>query len=186
VSNIKIYIISIIAFFFGVLFFAIYNKWVIFSFPSYVSKVASQAACMKPEKKEINLFYWYNKKWNKEKVSLLLSEDKSKSIKYIVNSWLNLLEEEAIMKDRVVTLQTALVSSSGACAYLSFDRNPLDKESSTYNKLMWLEGLLKTLRENNIDIQNIYFLVHHEIMQDYHLDFSNPWPIYGFLDGAFG
>ena len=27
----------------------------------------------------------------------------------------------------------------------------------------------------------VRFLVHHEPLQDYHLDFSNPWPISGFL-----
>ena len=175
-----IILITVITFFFGILFFAFYNKWLIVSIPSYKTGVADQVARMKPEKKEVSLFYWHNKKWNKETVSLLWSEDLSKNIKYLVNSWLNLLEEEAIMKDRVRN-QTVLLSSSLTQAYLSFDRNLLHKESSTHKKLMLIEGLLKTMRENNIELQSIYFLVHHEIMQDYHLDFSNSWPIYGFL-----
>jgi hypothetical protein len=45
-----------------------------------------------------------------------------------------------------------------------------------------IEGLLKTLRENDIKIQRIHFLLHHQPLVDYHLDFSHPWPLEGFLN----
>ncbi|MFC1842729.1 hypothetical protein ACFLYU_03675 [Candidatus Dependentiae bacterium] len=163
----------------GALFFAVYHGWILFSFPSYKSAVRKTIIQMRPEKKDVMLHYWHNKKWCSEKVNLLWSQDKSKNIKYVVNSWLNLLEEEEIMEYKV-SLRTALTSRSSDQAYLSFDRNPLPKNSSTYDKLMWLEGILKTIRENDITLQTVYFLFHHQIMQDYHLDFSSPWPISGF------
>ncbi|MFC1841775.1 hypothetical protein ACFLYA_01765 [Candidatus Dependentiae bacterium] len=177
----KLYIfLAIIAFFSGALFFAVYNSWIIFQFPSHTSEVYHQISSMKAEKKDFWLMYWQNKKWNKEKISLLLSGDKAKNIQYLVNSWLNLLDEEKVM-DKKVSLQTVLLSSCKSQAYLSFDRNPFEKKLTTYDKLMWIESLLKTLRENDIRLQSVYFLVHHQILQDYHLDFSNPWPMYGFL-----
>jgi len=183
-KNIHIIIISIITFLLGLLFFAFYNNWIIFYYPSYKAEVSRQIRSMKTTKKELCLMYWHHKKWNKEKVNLLWSGDKSQNIQYLLNSWLNLLDEEQVVTKRV-SLQTVLISSSGQQAYLSFDRIPFSKKSSTYEKLMWIEGLLKTIRENNINIQSVYFLVHHQIMKDYHLDFSdfsNPWPTYGFLD----
>ena len=135
---------------------------------------------MKVAKKDVWLMYWHNKKWNKEKIQILWSNDKAKNIQYLVSSWLNLLEEELVIKKKI-SLQTVLLTSSGNIAYLSFDRNIFSRKYSTHEKLMLIEGLLKTIRENDITLQGIYFLVHHQIMDDYHLDFSNPWPLYGFL-----
>jgi hypothetical protein len=63
---------------------------------------------------------------------------------------------------------------------LSFDRSPFPTEWTTYEQWMWIESLLKTVRDNDIRIQRIRFLVHHQELIDYHLDFSNPWPIIGF------
>ncbi|HZW61067.1 MAG TPA: hypothetical protein VFF04_02480, partial [Candidatus Babeliales bacterium] len=98
-----------------------------------------------------------------------------------INSWLSLLDEEHIMDSKVM-LQTAILSQSGQEAFLSFDRNPLPAECATFETWMWVEGLLKTIRENDIQLQSIRFLVHHEPLIDEHLDFSNSWPAQGFLD----
>jgi len=110
---------------------------------------------------------------------MLWTGDKATNIQYLLQSWLSLLDEEQAMKKKV-SIQAVLLASSDTQAYLSFDRNPFGQDDSTYDKLMWLEGLLKTLRENEIKLQGVYFLVHHQTMDDYHLDFSNPWPMYGF------
>jgi len=126
------------------------------------------------------LQYWHKKKWNKEKIDLLWTNDKAKNIQYLINSWLALLDQEDVMPKKV-SLQAVLLSSCANIAYLSFDRNPFSENSTTYEKLMLIEGLLKTVRENDVKLQSVHFLVHHQIMGDYHLDFSNPWPIHGFL-----
>jgi hypothetical protein len=83
--------------------------------------------------------------------------------------------------EKKVSLQSVVPSPSGVEAYISFDRNPFTKNQSTYEKFMWIEGLLKTVRENGIQLQSIYFLVHHQPLTDFHLDFSNAWPISGFI-----
>jgi hypothetical protein len=101
-------------------------------------------------------------------------------MQYLINAWLTLLDEENVMSKKV-TLQSALMSAHGHL-YVSFDRNPFDENSPTYDTWMWIEGLLKTIRENEPSIQSVHFLVHHHPMEDNHLDFSNPWPITGFLN----
>jgi len=173
-------IVISVCFLFGFFFFAFYNGLIILRYPSYRAEVEQFIENMKVDKKKVFLFYRNKKKWNKEKVYLLWTNDKAKNIEYLINSWLTLLDEERVMKKRV-SLQTVLLASSLQKAYLSFDRNPFSSDSPTHEKWMWVEGLLKTLRENDIDLQTVYFLVHHQIMDDYHLDFSNPWPICGFL-----
>jgi len=175
--------LSILLFIFGFLFFAFYNNWIVLFLPSYNVATLGKSKNFAQERVDVDLHYWNNKQWNKEKVNLLwCQENNADNIKYLINGLLNLLEEEKVAKDRVGVLQNVLISSSGQQAYLSFDRNPFAQDkNSTHDKLMLIESILKTIRENNIKIQGVYFLVNHHVMQDYHLDFSKPWPINGFL-----
>ena len=83
--------------------------------------------------------------------------------------------------EKKVVVQTVLLSASDQVAYLSFDSGPLSEESSTFDKWMLIEGLFKTIRKNNVPLEQIQLLVHHQLMKDPHLDFSKPWPIDGFL-----
>lgn len=178
---INIISLSAVLFLAGFLFFGFYNNWIIFFLPSYNVENFGQSGGMRLEKRDVYLHYWNNKKWNNEQINVLwMPDNNAENIKYLVGGLLNLLEEEKVTKYKV-TLQSVLISSSGQQAYLSFDRNPLAQDCSTYEKLMFIEGILKTIRENNINIQGVYFLVHHQVMQDYHLDFSASWPIRGFL-----
>ena len=165
----------------GVLLFAYHQHWIIFSYPSYNAKIEQQNATSHITKKNVNLIFWHNEKWNSEYIELIWSDDIAHNLHYLINSWLTLLDEEHVMNKKV-TLQSALLSSSGQEAYASFDRKPFNKEASTFGKWMWIEGLLKTIRDNGIQLQKINFLVHHQPLHDNHLDFSNPWPIAGFLE----
>jgi hypothetical protein len=90
------------------------------------------------------------------------------------------MDEERLMSKKV-SLQSVILTPNEKDAYLSFDRYPFSPESPTVEKFMWVEGLLKTLRDNGISLQGVRFLVHHQEMLDSHLDFSNPWPGIGFL-----
>ena len=123
--------------------------------------------------------YWHNGAWQTEHQELIWGSNTEKNCLYLINTWLTLLDEEGIMEKRV-TLQTALLSPSGQEIYLSFDRSPFQPEDSTFAKWMWIEGLLKTLRENEVKLTNVQILVHHQPINDQHLDFTNPWPLQGF------
>ncbi len=118
-----------------------------------------------------------------EETELIWSDDLAKTIELLINSWLSLLDEEEIIEKRI-TVQSVALCPRQQEAYLYFDRYPFNKEESTFEKCIFLEGLLKTIRHNDIKIQLVRFLVHHEPMQDYHLDFSNSWPIAGFLEST--
>ena len=130
-------------------------------------------------KKEITLHYFSHEKWNCEKQELLWSDSTTKNTYQLINAWLTLLDEEQIISKKI-TLQTALLSTSGTM-YLSFDHNLLSKEDTIFKKWMLIEGLLKTIAINNIPVQQVQFLVHHQPLHDPHLDFSSPWPVYGFI-----
>jgi hypothetical protein len=168
--------LSLCCFIGGLGFYAISKQWLIIHYPRQTQVVRNETV----EKKKVWLWYWHQEKWKSEQVDLIWSSHKAKTIKYLIDSWLNLLDEEKITSKKV-SLQTALLSPSEQDVYLSFDRNPFTKEQATIDKWFWIEGLLKTIRDNGISLQGVYFLVHHQPLHDYHLDFSNAWPALGFL-----
>jgi hypothetical protein len=179
-KNINLIFLSVLLFIFGFLFFAFYNNWIILFLPSYNIESVDKKTSVKQEKRDVALYFWKDKRWNKEEINLLWSKDNdAENIKYLINGWLNLTEEESHIP--AANLQSVLISSSGQQAYLSFDRNPLPQEGPVYDKLMFIEGILKTIRENGVNIQGVFFLAHHQIMRDYHLDFSKAWPVNGFF-----
>lgn len=176
----KLYIlyISIPCFIIGMLSVMYMREWIIIRWPS-----KPQAFLAHPQqisKQKIVLHYWQANTWRKETTDILWSEDKAENITRIVRIWLNLIDEEHAHSISV-TLQTVMLAHHDQCAYLSFDRNPIIQNQSTMTTILWFEGLLKTLRENNIELDGVYFLVHHQELTDYRLDFSHPWPLSGFL-----
>src|SRR3972149_4092399 len=167
----------------GIIFYALHNELIMFKIiPKYSSKSSPDSVAM--QKKVVKLIFWHLNSWHTEDVDLIWSnDDMAQNILYLVNRWLTLLDEEKIM-DKKVTLQSVVLSPSGKELFLSLDRNPLKYEDSTYLKLMWCEGLLKTIRDNGIPIEWVRFLVHHALLEDEHIDFTFSWPICGFLSAT--
>ena len=79
-------------------------------------------------------------------------------------------------------MEAASLSESGQDVFLSFDQIPFLRDWSIFNKLSFVESLLKTIYKANLGIQKITFLVDHQVMEDDHLDFSKSWPVDGFLE----
>jgi len=153
--------------------------WIVFCFPSCNAEAHKTMNRLRTTKKKVKLLFWHNKKWQSESIEILQTDHETEIIQQLINNWLNLLDDEGIMQKKV-TIQSVLLSPKKQL-YVSFDRNPFDAKQSAQEKLIWIEGLLKTIRENGVSFQNIHFLVHHQTLQDYHLDFSNSWPMSGFL-----
>lgn len=175
-------IISLIICVIAGLFVAINNELLIVRLPQLRDPYESlDAAHAVVNKKVVRRVYWHHDAWHNESTELLWPENAQQKLYYLINSWLALLDEEHVMPKKV-TVQSVAVCPSGQEAYISFDRNPFDKESSVFERVMFIEGLLKTVRENDIKIQAIQFLVHHQPLNDYYLDFSNPWPVQGFVN----
>jgi hypothetical protein len=160
----------------GILFFALYNQWIIIKLPSFAPLTTSTSLI---NKKKITLHFFHQDKWKTETQDQLWTDSVTKNLSQLINSWLIVLDDERIITKKTV-LQSALLSQSGT-AYISFDHNVLPKEDPIYKKWMIIEGLLKTIRSNEIPIQQVQFLIQHQQLNDPHLDFSMPWPVYGFI-----
>lgn len=171
----KILLLSI-SLLFALLFLAHRQEWLIINWPA---RPTEQSAATKTEKRSVKLYLYTQDRWKHESVDILWSEDKAQSAKYLVDAWLTWLEEEGADKDKV-SLQAALLSPSGQELLLSFDRVPFTEEQSAYEKWHWVESLLKTIRDSGVKVQQVRLLVHHQPIEDYHLDFGRAWPLIGF------
>ena len=165
------------SFLMGMIFFAWYNNFIIIT-TTRINDASSLSSSL-IQKKEVIHFYFHNDKWKTEKQEILWTNNVIKNIMHLINAWLTLLDEESITIKKI-TLQSALLSVAGTL-YLSFDHQILIKDDTIFKKWMMIEGILKTLKENNIVIQNVHFLIQHQRLNDPHLDFSESWPIHGFM-----
>lgn len=172
--------LSVGAFAIGMFFFAYQHGWIIIQYPFGSSLYDGSSGSCKMGKKVAKLVFWHHDRWNTEKREVIWPSDTAQQATHLVNSWLTLLDEEMIM-DKKVSLQSAIVGAGGDDLYLSFDCNPLAAEAPIFAKWYWIESLLKTLRENDIDVKTVQLLVHHQPLVDDHLDFTHAWPLKGFL-----
>ncbi|MDZ4131118.1 MAG: hypothetical protein U1E02_44140 [Hydrogenophaga sp.] len=171
----------------GALFYAIHQEWLFFfcthKFCANTMQSASRAgeSLSVAARKKAALIFWRHDRWAKESQELVWPADKAQALTYLLNSWFTLLDEEHVTEQKV-TVQTVLMAHEDKQALISFDRIPFAKESSTFAKWLLLEGLLKTIRENGIAISEVVFLIRHQPLRDYQLDFTNPWKIEGFFE----
>ena len=169
IDNQKIIITCILSFVAGVFLLAYLQSWIIFARPSFKKNKLPQTQNIM--KKKVTLKYWHHDEWRSEETELIWKDDKASNIFYVINNLLTLMEEEEVLSKKV-SLESSLISPTGQEIFVSFDRNPFDKESSTFEKWIIIESILQTIKENSIPIQSIRFLVHHKPLNDYHLDFS--------------
>lgn len=160
----------------GTLVCAYRRGWIIIAYPSHAHTISIKSK----QKKEIVVYWHHHDCWRHEKVTMLWSDDMAINMYHLVNRWLEILDDEQITQTRVA-LHSAIITPSGSTAYLSFDSSPLPQQISAYAKLCIVEGLLKTIRQNGITVQDIHLLVHHQPLVDTHLEFAHAWPITGFI-----
>lgn len=168
-------ILSAITFCLALLLFAIHKELIIINFQRSTLAPSSEQTT----KKQIPLYYWHNESWHSETVIMLISSTIQTTAQQLVSRWLQLILDEKIITKKV-NLQAVLLSYDNQELFLSFDRAPWNKTSSTFEKWMAIEGILKTIKEPAIGIKKVRFLINHQPLQDYHLDFTNAWPIDGF------
>lgn len=135
------------------------------------------------DKKRITLFYWHKGHLKQEAKEIPWTSDTTANSTQITAHWLTLLDEEDILPKPIYAQSTA-ISQHNQELSLSLTQNPLETESSTYDKYQLISSLLQTLRTASIPTQNVRFLVDHLPLQDTHLDFSQPWPLQGFSSPA--
>jgi hypothetical protein len=165
----------------GALVYAYLQNWIIITYPAaQQSTLHMMQENLAGIKRKIHYTYWHHNKWCTEQQELMCPANRSEHIFYIINTWLTMLYEEHVL-DKKIHLQAVLLSGSGNEIYLSFDSNPLSDQQTTYDQWMWVESLLKTLRDNVQALHTVQFLVNHQPLNTTRLDFTNPWPIMGFL-----
>lgn len=173
---VKVVFISSLALILGIIVFAVGHEWIIIRYPQWNITTADSAI----QKKTVTLLYWHENNWTTETQSLLWSAHPEDNTRALVNAWLSTLTQEQYAPKKV-SLDHVLLSASHTDLYISFDRNPFSKQWNSYTKLMWLEGLLKTIRENNLPILNVLFLINNKPFNDPHINCAQPWPITGFI-----
>lgn len=177
----NIYLISGITCMLGMCMFAYFNQWIIIRLPFTSSSDTYQySSATNIKKKQITLFFWKHNRWQQESTEIVWHNEKNAQLYHLVTAWLSLLEDESLIQGEIF-LQSVLISASSQEAYLSFDRDFLPQQDPLFNKWMLIESLLKTISYNGIGITHVRFLIQHTPYVDYHLDFSNAWPIGGFL-----
>lgn len=134
------------------------------------------------QKKTMTLYFWYHQGWYQETVALLWTDNLVHNITGLITAWLRMIYQERFVEEPVAVQAIAV---QGQTVYCSFDRSPFDKQASTYDSWMWIESLLKTLRQANISsLTCVHFLVHHQPLCDAQLSFDTPWPLCGFIKPA--
>lgn len=168
---------SIALFVAGLLFYGLYNEMIILRLPFKASRQPIEQS--QSQRKVMKLTYWNGKSYAHEEKEILYSTNSAQTLTDLITSWLSMLEEEKMMPKKV-SLQSVMLDSTGQEAFISFDRNPLLKEKSTFQKLMWIEGLLKTIKDSGVPLKSVHILVYAKPLNDAHLDFNHAWPLAGY------
>jgi hypothetical protein len=168
--------LALITFFVAVFIYAYNTSLIIIRSPQNPFSLITNGT--QSRTKKITCYAWQRGQWHTEEKEVVMIDDNlDLSCFNSVSTWLSYSNEESA---RHTTLETACVTTSGL-ALISFEDHPFTKEMAIIDKLYWVEGLLKTIRESGIKIQEVQFLVQEKPLLDTHLDFSIPWPIIGFL-----
>lgn len=169
-------IISVITLIMGMIFYALYHKLIIIRLPVRRASLAERRSAFR---KPVRLWYHTGTSWINDDKELIFSANTQSTLQDIVASWLSFVEEEKGLSHKV-SVESVMVDAHKHTAYISFDHSPFTENQPTYDKLMFLEGLLRTLKGSTIPLKKVQFLVHHTPLQDRQLDFTHTWPISGY------
>jgi hypothetical protein len=131
-------------------------------------------------RKKVKLYFFKDEKFLNEEEFFVLLADKSENLKHLINNWLAFLQQERLL-DKKVYVENVLIDQGGQLAYISFDQSPFNYEWSIFQKCNFVECLFKTIKSLGIELKKVSFLVSNQVLDDDHLDFSESWPIDGFL-----
>ncbi len=172
----KLVILLIFGLILGLLLIALKQNYIILNF--WTSGTAQTASAS--HKKKVIIYFWHNDQWKQEEVQLLVDSHVYNNAYHMMSQYLQLLHDESIIKHKV-NVQRVIMNYDNQEIFISFDRLIWNKDTCTVEKLMIVEGILKTLKKNEPSIKKVQFLMNHQPMTDAHLDFTNAWPIDGFL-----
>lgn len=173
--------ISCLTFLAGLLFHAYQKEWIVFLLPIHQTMLDKKVPQESEQfyQKTVVCYFFRHHTWQSEECSIIWSSNISDTIQVITHSWLQLCEDEKIINTDVQIESTTMTQQKQLL--ISFNKDFLNKQSATYEKLMIIESLLKTIYATKLPVQSVQFLVHHQPMVDDHLNFLIPWPITGYV-----
>lgn len=117
-------------------------------------------------KKNIPVYFFKNDKICSEATEVLWDpKDLEFNVSQIVSNWLNINFEENVIKNKVYLINTYSYHNE---LYISLDNKILNNESSIKEKILILESLEKTIKENYPNAI-IKLLLNNKPMEDAHL-----------------
>jgi hypothetical protein len=160
----------------ALLIFALSHEYIIIN---YGSKITAQEIDAIAYKKNVTLYLYTSNMSYNEEIPLLTTSDLTHTIEQLISQWLSYaIQQKAIKKIR---LQHAVLSFNGTELFLSFDACLWDNQASTFERWMIIESILKTVHTYQSSIKKVRFLIDDQILSDRYLDFTNAWPIEGFM-----
>jgi hypothetical protein len=174
-----LYFISVLFFLGGILFFCYQESWIIINIPQNTGFIKLQKPTVK--KSCVPLWAFKQNKWITETTEIIKNDAIVETLQNLLNSWFLFLEEEQIL-GQAITVTSVVMSPTNTLAFISLSQNPLNPQASTYESMMLMESMLKTIRENKIPIQSIQLLVKHQPLIDQRLNLSIPWQISGYIN----
>lgn len=172
------YWLAAIFFVAGLGYYSLQQGWLIIQLPLFNTRThTNQQSSARSQ--SVTLYMWNNTQWKKEKTELILPTEPAAGAQIIIQALLAWLVEEKIVQKKVLVEHTLLTSSQQELL-VCLDKTFLSKAMSIHLKVMIVESMVKTLRENGVKIPFVRFLVDHQPMQDAHIDFAHGWPLEGY------
>jgi hypothetical protein len=178
-NTLKYCFISSVFFICGIVFFAYQESWIIINIP----QTAIWQNLQKSQSINMNAQLWAfkNNEWIQETKQIIKTDDTIETVQNLLNSWFLFIEEELIPCE-VTIVESVALSPTQKIAFISLSNNPFIPQATTYDCLMMIEGILKTIRENKIQLQSVQFLIGHKPWVDHRLNMQIAWPLTGYLN----
>lgn len=177
----SLFFLTLFCLFSGFIFLLVQRKWIIIQLPFGNCTVLGADNQPIAEKISVNVHFYNEEAWHKQEVILVCNaQDKQIKLRQLVKQWLAVLQEKQIIPAHII-LESAVVSSTGADAYISFDRGVFTPQAAIIEKWMIIESLLRTLVTASLSLQTVQFFVHHKPMHDEQIEISHAIPVQAFL-----
>ncbi len=160
----------------GMLWYAMYSEYIIIR----LNRTIIQDSLVQSHKKS-TLVFFVNHAYKKEQVEITCKEfDPLDLYLCVVHAWAEVLTAEKYLL-RPCIIDAATLDATTKTAYISFELAPITASASIYQKLSEVEAFLQTIRINCPFVQQVCFLQNGLPLKDDHLDFSDFWPVTGFI-----
>jgi hypothetical protein len=158
----------------GLLFFCIYQDWLIIYWNKPV--IAAQTTPTHT-KKTITLFIpGATTKWKQETVSLIWQEELAPTAHAVAKAWLTFAQEEQLISEKVRAVSVC-ASPSQEELYINFSHSPFLDISTAHAKYHLITSFLETIKATGLTCSSVYFLVRHQPLTDIHIDCSVGWQL---------